>query len=378
LTKRGTSNSNSSFLIDFCNSMAKQFTDLLLEWDKDQNDRVMPWKGEKDPYKIWLSEIILQQTRVEQGWAYYEKFIHHFPTIFDLAKAKEEKVFKLWEGLGYYNRCRNLLFTAKLIVKEYKGIFPSTYENLLVLKGIGPYTASAIASFAFNLPHAVVDGNVYRVLARFYGIDTPTDSKEGLLQFNTLASQNLSKKFPGQYNQAIMDFGATVCKPALPNCNDCILQNKCVAFSLNKVNQLPVKIKSIQKKKRNFDFYCFEYKNTWLIQKRTAKDIWQDLHQFYLIEQDSFLPITEASILDVLKTQLTIASKAIDASGIRIFSPYKQQLTHQTIQARFIVIPLKTMPKSLSNASWVSVKQLQKLAFPKLLNEFLQSDFQKI
>ena len=156
----------------------------------------------------------------------------------------------MWEGLGYYNRCRNLLFTAKQIVKEYKGIFPSTYENLLALKGIGPYTASAIASFAFNLPHAVVDGNVYRVLARFYGIETPTDSKEGLLQFNELAHHNLSKKYPGQYNQAIMDFGATICKPALPNCNDCVLQNRCVAFSLNKVNQLPVKIKSIQKKIR--------------------------------------------------------------------------------------------------------------------------------
>ena len=358
--------------------MAKQFTDLLLAWDKDQNDRVMPWKGEKNPYKIWLSEIILQQTRVEQGWAYYEKFIHHFPAIFDLANAKEEKVFKLWEGLGYYNRCRNLLFTAKWIVQHFKGVFPSTYEDLMALKGIGPYTASAIASFAFDLPHAVVDGNVYRVLARFYGIETPADSKEGLLQFNELAHQNLSKKYPGQYNQAIMDFGATVCKPALPNCNDCVMQNKCVAFSLNKVNQLPVKIKTIQKKKRNFDFYCFEYQQTWFIQKRTGKDIWQDLHQFYLVEQDAFAPLTETYLLNVLNTQLAISAKAIDRPGIRMYSPYKQQLTHQTIQARFIVVPLKTIPSTLSKANWVSVKQLKKLAFPKLLNEFLQSDFQKI
>lgn len=358
--------------------MAKQFTDLLLAWDKDQNDRVMPWKGEKNPYKIWLSEIILQQTRVEQGWAYYEKFIHHFPTIFDLAKAKEEKVFKLWEGLGYYNRCRNLLFTAKWIVQHFNGVFPSTYEDLMALKGIGPYTASAIASFAFDLPHAVVDGNVYRVLARFYGIETPTDSKEGLLQFNVLAHQNLSKKYPGQYNQAIMDFGASVCKPALPNCNDCVMQNKCIAFSLNKVNQLPVKIKTIQKKKRNFDFYCFEYQQTWFIQKRTGKDIWQDLHQFYLVEQDAFAPLTETYLMNVLNTQLAISAKAIDRPGIRMYSPYKQQLTHQTIQARFIVVPLKKIPSTLSKANWVSVKQLKKLAFPKLLNEFLQSDFQKI
>lgn len=358
--------------------MSKQFTDLLLAWDEHQNDRPMPWKGEKDPYKIWLSEIILQQTRVEQGWAYYEKFLIHFPTIFDLAKAKEEKVFKLWEGLGYYNRCRNLLFTAKWIVQNNKGIFPSTYDALLNLKGVGPYTASAIASFAFNLPYAVVDGNVFRVLARYYGIDTPIDAKEGLALFNSMAEDNLSKKNPGKYNQAIMDFGATVCKPALPICNDCVLQNKCVAFSLNKVNQLPVKIKSIQKKKRNFDFYCFEFNKTWLIQKRTSKDIWQDLHQFYLIEQEAFHSITEASIMGFLNDQMTISSKFYKKGSIRIFSPYKQQLTHQTIQARFIIVPLLTMPPILKKALWVNLKQLQKLAFPKLVNDFLQSDFQKI
>ncbi len=358
--------------------MAKQFTDLLLEWDQDLNDRIMPWKGEKDPYRIWLSEIILQQTRVDQGWAYYEKFILHFPTIFDLAKAKEEKVFKLWEGLGYYNRCRNLLFTAKCIVQKYKGVFPSTYEELLTLKGVGPYTASAIASFAFNLPHAVVDGNVYRVLARFYGIDTPIDSKEGMLQFNQVAFDNLSQQFPGKYNQALMDFGATVCKPALPICNKCVLQKKCIAFSLNKVNLLPVKIKSIQKKKRNFDFYCFEFEGSWLIQKRTAKDIWQDLYQFYLVEQDAFKPLDQASIISLLNHQLAIPSAAIHLAKIRVFSPYKQQLTHQTIQARFIVVPLKKIPSVLAKSNWVKLKQLQKLAFPKLLNEFLQSDFQKI
>ena len=358
MTKRGIFNSNSPFLVEFCISMSKQFTDLLLAWDEDQNDRPMPWKGEKDPYKIWLSEIILQQTRVEQGWAYYEKFLLHFPTIFDLAQAKEEKVFKLWEGLGYYNRCRNLLYTAKWIVKEYKGIFPSKYDDLLSLKGVGPYTASAIASFAFNLPHAVVDGNVYRVLARYYGIDMPIDSKEGISLFNQMAHENLSKKFPGKYNQALMDFGATVCKPALPICNECVLQKKCVAFSLNKVNQLPVKLKSIQ--------------------KRTSKDIWQDLHQFYLVEQDAFVPLTEASVIGFLKDQLTISSKHLKKEGIRIFSPYKQQLTHQTIHARFIVVPLSSMPAILAKSNWVSVKQLQKLAFPKLLNEFLQSDFQKL
>lgn len=358
--------------------MAKQFTDVLMAWDRDLNDRPMPWKGEKDPYKIWLSEIILQQTRVEQGWSYYEKFLSHFPTIFDLAKAKEEKVFKLWEGLGYYNRCRNLLFTAKWIVKNYKGIFPENYDDLLQLKGVGPYTASAIASFAFNLPYAVVDGNVYRVLARFYGIDVPIDSKEGIQIFNAIAAENLSKKYPGKYNQALMDFGATVCKPALPICNDCMLQKKCVAFALNKVNQLPVKIKSIQKKKRNFDFYCFQHNDSWLIQKRTAKDIWQDLHQFYLVEQDSFTPTNTLAVMRFLKDQLSIGPGFIKKEQIQIFSPYKQQLTHQVILAKFIIVPFNKIPPVFSKANWVNLKQLQKMAFPKLVNEFLQAEFQKI
>ena len=224
----------------------------------------MPWKGEKDPYKIWLSEVILQQTRVEQGRAYYEKFIDQFPTIQDLAKAKDEKVFKLWEGLGYYNRCRNLLHTARQITKDQKGVFPNTYDSLLSLKGVGPYTAAAIASFAFNLPYAVVDGNVFRVLSRFYGIATPIDTKEGLQIFNELADKNLAEKTPGTYNQAIMDFGATVCKPSTPDCSTCNLSAKCVAFNVNKVNQLPVKLKRITKKKRHFDFFCFNYNGQWM------------------------------------------------------------------------------------------------------------------
>jgi len=234
------------------------FTDLLLKWDKKSNHRPMPWKGEKDPYKIWLSEIILQQTRVEQGWSYYEKFISTYPNIHLLAKAKENEVFKLWEGLGYYNRCRNLLFTAKHIVTTFNGIFPSNYEDLLKLKGVGPYTAAAIASFAFNLPHAVVDGNVFRVFARYYGIHTPTDTKEGLTIFNKIASENLAFKKAGIYNQALMDFGATVCKPMSPLCGDCVMQNTCAAFAQKTVGQLPIKEKVIQKKKRYFDYFLFK------------------------------------------------------------------------------------------------------------------------
>jgi A/G-specific adenine glycosylase len=234
--------------------MSTYFTKQLLYWNQTANHRSMPWKGESDPYKIWLSEVILQQTRVDQGRAYYEKFIQAYPTIQDLAKAKDEKVFKLWEGLGYYNRCRNLLHTARHISNHSKGIFPNTYEGLLALKGIGPYTAAAIASFAFNLPYAVVDGNVFRVLARFHGISTPTDTKEGITLFNTLSNQHFAKDQPGAYNQAIMDFGATVCTPSNPDCVACNLSSKCVAFNVNKVNQLPVKIKRITKKKRHFEY----------------------------------------------------------------------------------------------------------------------------
>ena len=190
----------------------------------------MPWKGEKDPYKIWLSEIILQQTRVEQGLNYYHRFIKTFPDVHQLGKAPDAKVFKLWEGLGYYTRCRNLIATARYISKELNGEFPAAYDEIKALKGIGPYTAAAISSFAFNLPHAVVDGNVFRVLSRIYGIQTPIDSTEGKKYFTRLANEKLDKELPGVYNQAIMDFGAIVCKPASPLCGDCVFNKICFAF----------------------------------------------------------------------------------------------------------------------------------------------------
>lgn len=357
--------------------MSAEFTKCLLNWNKDQNDRPMPWKGEKDPYKIWLSEVILQQTRVEQGWMYYEKFVRNFPSIFHLAKAKEEKVLKLWEGLGYYNRCKNLLFTAKEIVNKLNGNFPNTYANILNLKGVGPYTAAAIASFAFNLPFAVVDGNVFRVLSRYYGIDIPIDSKEGKLLFNELAQKQINKQAPGLYNQALMDFGATVCKPFAPLCATCCMQNKCVAFNVNKVNLLPIKNKSIQKKKRFFDFYCFEYNGKWMVQKRTNVDIWNGLYQFYLVEQEKLLPTNASQITSFINTQLGI-HKTHFKEPILVFSPFKQQLTHQTIEARYIVLELTTLPPILQKAKWVSKSQLKKLPFPKLINVFLEQDFKKI
>lgn len=263
--------------------MKLNFTSTLLHWHTHSNTREMPWKGEKDPYKIWLSEIILQQTRVEQGLAYYNKFTQAYPTVFDLAKAKDQTVFKLWEGLGYYNRCRNLLATAREIVKTFDGKFPNDYETLLTLKGVGPYTAAAIASFAFNAPHAVLDGNVYRVIARYQGIDVPTDTTAGKKIFETRAAALLDKKRAGLYNQAIMDFGATVCKPLAPTCNNCPLQKTCVAHATAQVNQLPIKEKQLIKKERRFYYFLLQVQDEIWVTERKHKDIWQGLFEFYLL-----------------------------------------------------------------------------------------------
>ena len=350
--------------------MPSPFTHLLLNWNQNENHRPMPWKGEKDPYKIWLSEIILQQTRVEQGWAYYEKFLKNFPTIFQLAAAKDEKVFKLWEGLGYYNRCKNLLFTARHIVKEFKGKFPNSYEGLLLLKGVGPYTASAIASFAYNLPHAVVDGNVFRVFSRFYGIATPIDTKEGIEIFNKIAFENLSKTQAGIYNQALMDFGATICKPMAAQCPSCVMQKKCKAFTQNQVNLLPVKLKSIQKKNRFFDFFIFKYEDQFLIQKRGDGDIWSNLFQFYLIENERAAAIDKKYIQKFILEPLAIASKNI--ISLLPSAVYKQTLTHQQIEARFIIIHLDKKPALFAKALWVKKEGFKKYPFPKIVNDFLK------
>jgi A/G-specific adenine glycosylase len=350
--------------------MRSPFTQLLLNWNEYENHRPMPWKGEKDPYKIWLSEVILQQTRVEQGWAYYEKFLKNFPTIFQLAAAKDEKVFKLWEGLGYYNRCKNLLFTARYIVKEFKGKFPNSYEGLLLLKGVGPYTASAIASFAYNLPHAVVDGNVFRVFSRFYGIATAIDTKEGVEIFNKIAAENLSTTQAGIYNQALMDFGATVCKPTAAQCPSCVMRNKCMAFTQNQVNLLPVKLKTIQKKNRFFDFFIFKQGDQFLIQKRAEGDIWSNLYQFYLIENEKLVAIDKKYIQKLILEPLAISRENI--ISLLPSSVYKQTLTHQQIEARFIVIHLDKKPALFAKALWIKKEGFKKYPFPKIVNDFLK------
>lgn len=343
------------------------FTRKLLAWNRKSNNRPMPWKGEKDPYKIWLSEIILQQTRVEQGWDYYLRFIKAFPTVKHLATAPEAQVFKLWEGLGYYSRCKNLIATARIIHQQYKDVFPSSYNEILALKGIGPYTAAAIASFAFNLPYAVVDGNVLRVMARMFGVRQPVDSTKGKALLTSLADEMLDKKEPGIYNQSVMDFGAVVCKPKSPLCADCVMQKECVAYMEDAVEEIPVKEKKITRKSRWFYYIIITYKSNIYIRLRTGKDIWQNLHEFLLTE-------TDRALHDDIVNHRLIRNLQNEYGGhITGISKYHtQQLTHQTIHGRFIEIKVSREPGIHEDFIAVSLKDLHLYAFPKLITAYLQ------
>lgn len=352
------------------NTQTQQFfTKNLLYWHAATNQRSMPWKGEKDPYKIWLSEVILQQTRVEQGLAYYNKFIIAYPTITALANAKDDDVFKLWEGLGYYSRCKNLLHTARVVSNDYNGIFPTDYSDIIKLKGIGKYTAAAIASFAYKQPYAVVDGNVYRILARVFNIKTAIDSTKGKQQFEQLAQTLLSKLQPALHNQAIMDLGATVCKPQKPLCDVCPLQKICMAYKQNKIQQLPFKQNKIAVTTRWFYFLVVQHKNKVLIGKRTKKDIWQNLHQFFLIEELKELSITSPQIDYWLKQKLDYQKKYTINF---ISNPLQQKLTHRIIKGRFLHIKLNK-EISVDEYSWVTIDTVGNLSFPKFINGFLNS-----
>jgi len=346
----------------------KQFAQLLLKWNRQENKRQMPWKGEKNPYKIWLSEIILQQTRVEQGLDYYHRFIKKFPDIHLLAKTRDNIIFKLWEGLGYYTRCRNLIATARYISKDLNGNFPTTYENIKALKGIGPYTAAAISSFAFNLPHAVVDGNVFRVLSRIFGIKKPIDSVEGKRYFILLANELLDKKQPGIYNQAIMDFGAVICKPATPLCSSCTFNKICFASLNNKINALPVKGKKISIKKRWFYYLVIEDENKIAIRQRTGKDIWNQLYEFPMIEKEK-----ESAIENILREaeELGLLKKK-KYNVLSISFLFKQQLSHQLITGQFIKIELSEKGKLTKDQLWVKANQLRKFPFPQFINQYLK------
>jgi len=343
------------------------FAISLIDWSV-KNDRQLPWKQGKDPYKIWLSEIILQQTRIDQGTPYYMKFVDRFPTVQDLARAEEDEVLKLWQGLGYYSRARNLHFTAKHITTNLEGKFPSNYKEILKLKGVGTYTAAAIASFAYDLPHAVLDGNVFRVLSRVFGIDTPIDTTKGKKEFTELANKLLDTSQPAAYNQAIMDFGALQCKPKSPDCPNCPLNDYCIAFNKKTINQLPVKSKKLVKRNRYFHYLLVNYKDNIFINKRSDKDIWKGLYDFPLIEHTSLLSSKELQSHPQWKSMFDTTPIKVNA----VSKPFKQTLSHQNIHALFYEITINKAPNDLiSGYNSVKRETLDKFAFPKIITWFL-------
>jgi len=344
----------------------QHFKQTLHHWYK-LNKRELPWRYTKDPYKIWISEIILQQTRVQHGISYYEKFIERFPTIMNLAKANEDEVLKLWQGLGYYSRARNLHQAAKSIIKNFNGKFPDDYQDILSLKGIGPYTAAAIASIAFGLHHATVDGNVYRVLSRYFGIETPIDSTSGKKFFGNLADELILDSEPGMHNQALMEFGALQCVPKNPECGNCPLGHSCFAAANKMVNALPVKEKKTKQNERFFYYYLLDDGKYIYLEKRTANDIWKNLYQFPLIELDRNL--SEAHILEMnipfIRSEFV---NIVSVSGSK-----KHILSHQIIHARLIHVEISenaAIPKSFVK---VKQKDISKFAIPRLLELFIEA-----
>jgi A/G-specific adenine glycosylase len=342
---------------------AAAFAYQLLEWNRLSNDRKMPWKGEKDPYKIWLSEVILQQTRVEQGLKYYENFILRFPDIMALARADDKDVFKLWEGLGYYSRCRNLLHTARFIAFERQGKFPLEHAEIQALKGVGTYTAAAIASFAYNAPYAVLDGNVFRVLSRIFSIDIPVDSSQGKKYFTGLAQSLLPSNQAGSYNQAIMDFGATICKP-VPLCSQCFYQMNCLAFLEKRQMELPVKEKKAKVRERFFNYMILKWKGKIAIQQRTAKDVWQGLYEFLLLETSC------NKTSDELLRLFSHHYPTLEIKSSSFTDPLTQKLSHQKICFRFAVADLNKKPSDAS-LIWVKPADLDQYPFPVTLKSFL-------
>ncbi|MEM1325298.1 MAG: A/G-specific adenine glycosylase [Bacteroidota bacterium] len=346
--------------------MKDTFSERLLDWHKE-NPRPLPWKVRKDAYAIWLSEIILQQTRVEQGTSYYLKFVEHFPTIQDLAAASQDEVFKLWEGLGYYSRARNLHVTAQFISTELDGQFPTTHDAILQLKGVGPYTAAAIASFAYNLPHAVVDGNVYRVLSRIFGIATPIDTTAGKKEFTQLAQSLLDKEKAGAYNQAIMNFGATHCAPRKPKCRTCPFRQDCKAHQENAIDRYPLKSKKIKKRTRYFHYLLLNNEDSIWIEKREAKDIWRDLYQFPMIEHTVLLE-DKVALEEILPEWL----KDMDWKVLKQSPPYRQLLTHQEIIANFWELSIsKKLTGIENNYTFIQRSDTRKYPYPKIIDRYL-------
>lgn len=330
--------------------------------------RDLPWRNTHDPYLIWLSEIILQQTRIDQGMAYYFRFADEFPTISALADASEDQILKLWQGLGYYSRARNLHFTAKFIQQNYNGFFPEDHDTILLLKGIGEYTAAAIASISFNLEYPTVDGNVYRVLSRFFGILEPIDTSSGKKIFHDLAKELIKGVDPGMHNQALMEFGALQCTPKNPDCNQCPLNERCFAFLNQKVGELPVKQNKTKIRDRYFNYLVLSYKNNTWIRKRVGNDIWKNLFEFPIIETENEISTENLIIQTEFRKIISIADQVV----IENVSDWKIHiLSHQRIHYRFIRIRLNDEIQLPEDIFRVNKEDIFNFAVPKLLDTYL-------
>ena len=322
------------------------FADTLISWYNDHK-RDLPWRGETDPYKIWVSEIILQQTRVQQGWDYYLRFIENFPDIKSLAEADEECVLKVWQGLGYYSRARNMHAASREIMSMHNGFFPKTYDKILSLKGIGRYTAAAICSIAFQLPYPAVDGNVIRIISRIFGICDDVTQPAVIKKITTICETQIDPKQPGIFNQAAMDFGAQQCLPRNPKCDECPFQSNCYAYKNNLIDIIPIKKKKAELKHRYFYYTVYLFNNQTIIEKRTNSDIWRNMYQF---------PLTEK------KTEIFTRKPA--------FSTH-ETLSHQIIHATFSVKKVKKIPKLSENQLIVNFDDINNYPIPKIMTEFL-------
>lgn len=345
---------------------SKLFANQIIRW-YEYHKRDLPWRHTRDPYKIWLSEIILQQTRVVQGMPYYEKFVSTYPTVFDLANASETEVLRLWQGLGYYSRARNLHACAKMVVADYEGHFPESYEELLKLKGIGSYTAAAIASFAFDKPNAVVDGNVYRVLSRVFGIKDDITSTQGPKVFQKKANELIPIDRPAVFNQSIMEFGAMHCSPATPACALCPISLECYAYNHNEQQKLPVKTKKVKVRNRYFNYIVIKSGERYFMRERGPKDVWQGLFDFHLIE--TLKEESTDELISLIPSSLQAEGIIVDESKV-----YKHILSHQRIFAKFYVIELQQesavqIPEGLKGCTVEEIKQHPK---PILIQKYLE------
>ncbi len=358
------------FYTNILEMLSNQIIDWYLQYKRD-----LPWRNTKDAYTIWISEIMLQQTRVATATDYFNRFLNQFPTVSDLAMADEREVLKLWQGLGYYSRARNLHATAKIIHTDYNGVFPNTYKDILKLKGIGTYTAAAISSFAFNLPYAALDGNVFRVLSRVYSIDKPIDTGEGKKFFQELATETMGNARPEIYNQAIIEFGALQCTPRTPNCETCPIQANCLAFGNGQIDQLPLKSKQIKTKNRYFYYLFLSCENRFIIEKREGKDIWKNMYQYPLIESDK--AISTKKLLQTSKWKELFENKELVIQSICENVVHK--LSHQNLHTTIIHINTDIdQLKEIKPYQIIDYSEIENYPFPKPIENHINATFENI